>query len=206
MYHWGFELEGFYSEGVDATTLPPTNYPTDGFAGLVEVRNTGGNTSIADAYYALFPLINQYPSVDYSKTEHVFSGKERQLIRQRGVFKEPDTVSNLYGKEPKLLGNKTLASFQVNVSRQVTTFIGKGSEQVKVVKNLMFDMPQFIRNMDEEFKAEIKDSGRQAGCYAVKDNCRLEYRSLPNSVFKTDLAESAELIERIKNCVKLLGT
>lgn len=199
MFKWGFELEGFFKEG-EAVSLPPTNYPTDGFAGIVEVRNTGGNSDIADAYYALFPLINRYPNVDYSITEHVFSGKERQLIRQRGVYKEPDLVSNLYNKEPKLLGNKTLASFQVNVSRQSTSYVGSDSS-IKVTNNLMFDMPKFIRNMDEEFAKEIKDSGRQIGCYAVKDNCRLEYRSLPNSVFTTDLASSAELIKRIKNCL-----
>lgn len=67
----------------------------------------------------------------------------------------------------------------------------------------MLDVGSIVRRLDEEFEKEIKASNRQKGFYCLKDNnTRLEYRSLPSSVFKTSLLEIKELLSRIKAAVE----
>lgn len=199
MYKFGFELEGFYfppDSNSGEFTLPPKRYPNDGFAGLVEFRTVGGS-DIETAYYSLFKQLSDYPHVSYKTTEHIFNASEKSEIRRRGVYKEQVNVQNLYGKPPRDAGRRTLASFQVNLSNQTRRVVGDKT----ITVDCMFDMVQFIRSMDKEFAFEIKVAKRQPGMYAIKDGFRLEYRSLPNSVFSCNYAESRDVIRRILSCL-----
>jgi hypothetical protein len=65
----------------------------------------------------------------------------------------------------------------------------------------MFDFRPIIERLDKEFAAELKMSNRQPGFYAVKDDCRVEYRSLPNFVFTPDLAKIKPLLERFQRAI-----
>ena len=47
----------------------------------------------------------------------------------------------------------------------------------------LLDVARIVKLLDKEFAKEITDSKRIKGEYAIKDNVRLEYRSLPASAF-----------------------
>jgi hypothetical protein len=113
---FGFELEGFHrQDGVVA--LPPNNYPTDGFPGLCEVRTTGGK-SMEDAYFELLQQYHKYP-FDHQLFEHTYTPAEKRELRARDNRKDALMIGNIYGKEPRALGNRTIASLQVNMSYQI---------------------------------------------------------------------------------------
>ena len=191
MYHYGFELEGFFRNAEGNVTLPPKHYTHDDFPGLVEVRNNGGG-DLSDQLYLLLAKKDQYPDVDFQLCAHKFSPKEKAAIRARHYEKGGVSINNVYGKNPRDIGSLTLASFQINIS----LYKGEVSGQKKYG---IFDFVQTIRNLDEEFKEEIKDHARQPGFYSVKDDIRVEYRSLPNAVI--EIVPPQELIKRIKKCV-----
>lgn len=190
MYHYGFELEGFFKKDGEVI-LPPKHYTHDDFPGLVEVRNTGGGP-LSDQLYLLLAKRDEYPDVDFMKWEHKFSPKERAAIRARHYEKGGVKINNIYGKDPKDIGSRTLASFQINIS----LYRGEVNGQKKYG---IFDFVQVVRNLDEEFNSAIKSCGRQPGFYSIKEDIRLEYRSLPNAVIGND---PQRLIKKIKGCVE----
>lgn len=156
-----------------------------------------------DQYLNLFKQIfklNLTPEVvDFGLHVHKFQTRDLVKIRSlMNVSKGRLSVKNIYNKEPKYLNNKTIASFQVNVSNLLSP-----SHTLKEItypaRYGVVDVYTIVRNLDEEFKEEIKSSGRQPGMYAIKDSIRLEYRSLPNFVFNRT---SMDVIERIRRCVE----
>lgn len=215
MFNYGFELEGFIRNKEGNITLPPKDFPVDGFPGLVEIRTTGGNDlekAYADTLKGLLNLTGRLSdkTLDITTSEHKFSGGEISLLRKDRVFaKEPLNVQNLYGKEPRNLSGRTLASFQINVSytrsHEYTTesvVEGKIKKFTKPVEYGQLDVGGIVRRLDKTFSEEIKLSKRQPGMYAIKDGFRLEYRSLPNSVFATSLIEASVLLKKIKEAVE----
>lgn len=190
--NWGFELEGFYLNH-GGVTVPPVDYPTDDFPGLVEVRSVGGG-GLEKQYYDILNQVRKYPA-NYLLHEHTFSGKDLQKIRARHYEKGGVVISNVYGKHPKNAGRKTLASFQINISMPVGCKDG-------VVQYSLFDYVDIIRRLDREFEEEIKSAGRQPGFFSIKDRARLEYRSLPNFVFRTEPYHITSLLERIQKAVR----
>lgn len=200
MIRYGFELEGFYIGPKFEVELPPKSYPTDGFPGLVELRTYDGDTA-ENAYGKICALSVDTPGVDFKRSEYVFPREFRAEIRRRHSEKTAWDIQNLYGKAPRLLGNKTIASFQVNVSNELSSPRTDNDGKFFPARFGLLDVPRIVRAFDDVFKHEIKDSKRQPGEYCIKDN-RLEYRSLPNSVFSFDPAEAREFISKIKKCVE----
>lgn len=208
---YGFELEGFAvsSTGV---AIPPKSWSTDGFPGLVEFRTIGGDT-IEKQLGSLVTEIISLPkqggyAVDWGRTEFKFSAEQMAEMRKTRHFDKCQVdVQNIYGKSPRRLGNLTIASFQINISNQITTgYTEKKIEMKTIVERHrpatygLLDVHGIVKRLDLEFSKEIKDSGRQPGMYAIKENIRLEYRSLPNSVFKID--RLSNLAERIRSAVE----
>ncbi len=184
---FGFELEGFYKEA-GKIALPPKHYPTDGFPGLCEVRTNGGK-SLELAYFELLNEFRRYP-FSTLHAEWTFTPEEKRRIRARHSEKTAVDIRNIYYKLPKALGNRTLASLQINFSRE------NGVTERGDTKYGLFDYFPIIKQLDEEFSSEIIASGRQCGWYAVKGD-RVEYRSLPNTIFTTDLNGITALLNRI---------
>ena len=206
---FGFELEGFTREKhSDLITIPPTTIPVDGFPGLVELRNTGGDdlfdqlAIIAKRVMGLRIDLKRFMMYeDFQTTEYKFSGQEMaQLRRSRAFHKDVVDIQNIYGRQPRRFGNRTLASFQVNVSNQIgwsrTERLGDKTIDIPARYGLL-DIKNIVKSLDEEFEKEIKESNRQPGMYAIKDNIRLEYRSLPNSVFDIDYQNLLERLRRV---------
>lgn len=199
MFRYGFELEGFYTTKELGTTLPPLGWPTDGFPGLIEVRTVGANT-LEDAYLKLLIEYFKY-NFDTQIYEHTFSPEEKVLLRKRRYEKDILDLGNIYGKKPRALGNRTLASFQINISNQIRPSRYDEKGVFHTAEYGLFDYLPIIRRLDWDFRYEIKEAKRQPGFYAIKDGVRVEYRSLPNTVF-TKGNDILKFIERIRKCVE----
>lgn len=193
-FMFGFELEGFFRGSDGVITAPPKSYPRDGFPGLVEIRTFGG-AELDKAITQLTSGIMQYTSVDYSIDSYTFPAEKKALIRKLyGSNKQPLEKFNLYGSKPKLYGNLSTTSLQVNFSSLLRSD--------RVVKEVtipaaygLFNFHSLILALDAEFAKEIKDSKRQKGEFCIKENTRLEYRSLPSSVITSGGKASLESIK-----------
>jgi hypothetical protein len=199
MFKFGFELEGVYLPH-GQVEVPPKEYPTDGFPGLVELRTSGYKT-LREAYGDILVQYSDCTDVTFTEYEAFFDSKQRAELRCREERKSAWDIQNLYGKAPRLLGNRTIASCQINVSNLL-------SEQRTDDKGVyhsprwgLLDVPRIVRALDEEFADEIKEARRQPGEYCIKD-VRLEYRSLPNFAFELDLTKAKEFLNRIDNCIQ----
>lgn len=208
MIRYGFELEGFATLA-NVPVIPPKEWPVDGFPGLVEIRTTGGkglHSAYAQILEGIIGLRQNSYSVDFRTCEWKFSGKEiAEMRRTRDFRKDYLDVKNIYGKEPRNLNGKTLASFQINISNvfsdEHTRIVG--SERVTYpTRYRQLDVYRIVKRLDQEFSSEIRQSKRQPGMYALKDECRLEYRSLPNFIAELDMRFIPLFLERIKSAVE----
>jgi len=211
---FGFELEGFYFEVKEDEhgrkykniTVPPTDYSTDGFPGLVEIRTAKPSTNIFEAYMNMIACYrDSIKNVDFSCHTHTFSKEDKAVIRTKYHVKEAVKIRNIYGKAPRLLGNKTIASFQINISNIVASrssyVLHDGSELELSDQYGLFDFANIIRALDKAFEKEIKEARRQPGEYAIKGN-RLEYRSLPNFVAPlTNMQDIYEFIDKLSKII-----
>lgn len=205
MLRYGFELEGFLEKD-NQVVIPHRDFPVDGFPGLVELRNVGG-ASLEDSYskilaaYLALPKI--HGTVNFARPEHVFTGKDMQTLRAHSVFdKRLLSIKNIYGRSPRRLGNKTMAALQINVSEQVAPERIDEKGYRHAPRYGLLDVYGIVSRLDKEFEKEIRESKRQPGMYAIKDYYRLEYRSLPNSVFKFSIDEAEVVLNRISNAVE----
>ena len=78
-YRYGFELEGFCTTSTGAVIIPPKNYPTDGFPGLVEVRTNGGD-DIEKQYFKLLSGVAKYPDVHFDHCFHRLEIAKHSLL------------------------------------------------------------------------------------------------------------------------------
>lgn len=207
-YRYGFELEAFYSSkssmhakaGIE---IPPKEYPVDGFPGLVEIRTVNHDDLYTSYYQLLKHIANE---VDIEKLiftpYHTFTAEEKRELRKRNAPpKKPVDIQNLYGKKPRSLGNKTIASFQINISNLTKYSFTDKNGVFHPEEFGLLDVGRIVRNLDKAFATQIKESGRQPGEYAIK-GCRLEYRSLPNSVAPINLEDIPEFLQSIKKAVE----
>lgn len=196
MFHFGFELEGFEQDSSGKINLPSKDRTTDGFPGLIEIRTKGG-AGLQEAY---FDLLRQYVMnpFDTVTNRHKFTLEELRTLRKTGWHKEALTLSNLYNKAQKDLKGTTIASLQLNFSCvDHLSYVDRDGKTVPT-KYKLFDFVPIIRELDSLFHQEIVGAGRQIGWYAVKDGYRVEYRSLPNSVFTTNDVMIKNLLGHIK--------
>lgn len=198
---FGVELECFYLDQFGEVCVPPAHLPTDGFAGLVEFRTIGGQ-SLAAAMGDISTQIMQTQEacrLAHHIDRHTFSGHELAVIRRRANVpaKSFDEIENIYGLAPKNLKGAAIASFQVSFSQPGGSHYTRNTPDARLVQGYdVFDFVPYIRRLDKEFKAEISASGRQPGFYAVKGD-RVEYRSLPSSVYKYHTEAIDALYQRL---------
>lgn len=204
MFKYGFELEAFALRGDIELTIPPNrSWPVDGFPGLIEFRSSGGK-DIHDAFGDLLSHMSRYPNTyTYEVNEHKFIAQEKAILRRdRSFQKDYVDVQNIYGKEPRDVGSKTLASFQINISNELYSEYKDKDGSIRPARYGLLDIPNIVKRLDHEFAVFIKASNRRPGFYAIKDGYRLEYRSLPNSVFPKQINEIERFLTRIKKAVE----
>jgi hypothetical protein len=181
---FGFELEGFFvNKETGVPDIPPKNYPKDGFPGLVEIRTQGAN-SLAGGLGEILCSMKLWDNVDFQLPSYKFSAKQISELRKKYSFvKSRVDVQSIYNKAPRLSGGRSLSSFQISIS----DLNFKNEPQ-------LFDFVPIIRRLDELFKVDIQQAGRQLGVYCIKGP-RIEYRSLPSFVFeKYGVAELFKMI------------
>lgn len=206
MFKYGFELEGFAVTGVNDVVIPPDDWPVDGFPGLVELRTVGPldlHRAWADILMIDLKTRTQLIHTNYEITEHKFSGMEMSTLRAtRDFSKRQLKVCNIYNKAPRRTGNRTLASLQINISNMLSNEYRKVDGTFVPAAYGLLDVHGIVRRLDQEFKTDITNSKRQPGMYAIKDSVRLEYRSLPNSVFEFNAKHAKDFLNRIECAVE----
>ncbi len=197
-YRYGLELECFYS--VDGMIqIPPKEFPVDGFPGLIELR-TDGHHTLEGAFAKLYEVDFRLPQGNLMFIcEHKFTPAEKRELRKRHWIKDTCDIQSLYGKKPKDLRGKTIASLQINISNLVRSSFKDDKGVYHSDQFSLLDIPRIVRALDQEFESEIKVAKRQLGEYCVKGD-RLEYRSLPNSVWS--FLTPKQLIKRIRKVVE----
>lgn len=202
---FGFELEMFCGtdETENGVRIPSLDMPTDGFPGLVEFRTIGGmSLEAAWSKIAEQAVIYRFSDADLRLTQARFTTDQISAMRKQGRFRKPIVhVRNVYGKKQKDLKGLTLASFQINMSHQLSAECKDDKGVFHPARYGLLPCEPIVRELDKEFQVYIKSAKRQPGMYAIKDNIRLEYRSLPNSVFSFNPTEAYRLTKRIKEAV-----
>lgn len=185
---------------------PPKNdsSPKDGFPGLCELRTTGGKgleEAAAELHLQLLRL-RRMPYVDFSAYDYKFSGAEMAYMRKNFRFeKDQIDVLNIYGKKPRALNGRTLASFQINISNLLHSEYKKNDVVIPATYGIL-DVYGIVSRLDKAFAADIKNSNRQPGMYCIKDDVRLEYRSLPNSAWRFQPDAERNVLAKIKKAVE----
>lgn len=190
MYIFGLELETFLVNNNNEIIIPnPEIHPTDSCIGLLEFRSKPNpniftcfgeiESQLQEFNYKnkdLYPLIIAY---------HTFTTTQKQLIRKRTTnhCKSYLNTQNIYGLKPKAIGNKSIASLQINISNQISPEYKQENITIPARYGLL-DINNIVSSLDNTFKNEIKNQQRQIGWYAIKDQIRLEYRSLPNTIYE----------------------
>lgn len=207
---YGLELECFTVNQKDEVILPLSHFPKDGFPGIAEFRTVGGD-SLSKAYWNVFNQFAQarvdvHCRATLKLTEYKFSAAQMsELRRHNRMVKEAIDVKNIYGRAPRSSNGKSLASLQINVSNCIeperTRRVGKTS-YLEPARYGLLDVNGIVKRLDKAFEKEIKESNRQPGMFCIKDNIRLEYRSLPNTVFTANPVLVPALIRKIRTAVE----
>lgn len=189
MYIFGLELETFLMNEKDEIIVPdPKIHPTDSFIGLLEFRSKP-NSNIFTCFGEIESQIQEFIykhkySCPCLISNHTFTPTQKQLIRKRTEIHNKSYLDaqNIYNLKPKTLNNKTIASLQINISNEISPQYTHKEILIPAVYGLL-NINKIISSLDTRFKDDIKTAGRQPGWYAIKDQIRLEYRSLPNDIY-----------------------
>ena len=102
------------------------------------------------------------------------------LLSCRRAFAKPLLAyQNLYGYSEHKNRNKKTAGIHISFSVE-RTIRDRAGKEIATVKE-MFDWAQIFRKLDAAFAAEIKAAQRHPGFYELKQDGRIEYRSLPTN-------------------------
>lgn len=204
---YGLEHEFFVqdSSGSFICLTPERGIPADDCLLLAESRGEpAGN--IVDAVHNL--MASNY-RLDKLVTEKGFSLVQvncatipRITHREalRGIrAKGPSLFKNLYGHLEDVKEDRNVVNAAIHVSftnERVLTYMehtqGASTGRQREQKfNTLWDYVQMFRHLDEAFKEEISGANRLPGFYEIKEDGRIEYRSLPAT---TSLEKIIEVI------------
>jgi hypothetical protein len=195
---YGLEKEYFVFKPEDLVNpvVCPGSLNPDGCGFLAEARGEPFTNPI-NAVYSLLAdehrlqgvaiklglVLVAMPIFKVSKTVRTAAGR----IYQKGLTK----YQNLYGYENhKNVGLEHTAGVHVSVTDgAILSYVNKNDQLVERKYNANFDWPRLFTGMDRTFKLDIKEAKRLPGFYELKDDGRVEYRSLPNNVDLMRLAD-----------------
>ena len=187
MFRIGLELEDFCVNKNNEVVLIPkgSNIPYDDCGWLIEYRSS----PCKDIVEAVFSLrADEYKNIETLKKFNV-SGvrvpvmkpdKAVRIAARKRFTKGLVKFNNIYGYQ---YHKNTLAEAIASVHVSVTFDVEGKHGPI----NKMWDFPDFIRYMDQKFAKEIAEAKRRPGFYEIKNDGRVEYRSLPNNVNQTKL-------------------
>ena len=194
MLKWGLEKEFFL---LDQENKPQVinhewSLPFDECGWLVESRSNPFH-NIIDAVFSLkaeiYKIEQTLAKVNESLKTTVLRlddtpvykvDRKARVTAARSYGKPPIKYQNFYGHDHhKNAITEATAGVHISVTNPNTISQKDGSIYTYCSN---FDWPQIFLTLDREFKEEIKAAKRQPGFYEMKQDGRVEYRSLPSNV------------------------
>jgi len=181
---FGFEKEFFVMKGREVV-LCPNGVPADECGWLAEARGEPRD-DIAEAYFSLEADIYRLEqraekaSVDLKEVPLMKVSRKTRLAAARQHHKGRITYQNIYGHERHKF-NMSEAAAGLHISFTDAMHVRTEHDGTQVV-NQLFDFVQIFRALDKAFATEILLAKRKPGFYEIKNDLRIEYRSLPNNV------------------------
>lgn len=190
----GLELEGFFCKDGKPAVVP-VSVPHDDCGWLVEYRGAP-HCDPFDAVASLMadrervkPLIPKDAEVVFEN--HMKVDRDVKLAARRTFEKGLLKFQNLYGRRPSSLDH---AGIHVSFTKPREVTYTDGGREKKVVVNQLWDYVQLFKALDKLYAAEIKVAKRVPGFYEIKDDLRIEYRSLPNTIDLWELATNLKAL------------
>ena len=188
----GLEVEFFGFQKGKPIDMRKNGIPHDNFSILAEARGNPFNS----AYEAVYSVMGEIQRIkDLMKSEKIrpvfvdFLQKDQHvkfLISEMAPYMKGNRSRN-FGHSINEKDNDLITA-GLHISFTNPTVISNQYNQPTTV-NKLFDFVSLFKRIEKEFENEIKDSGRVAGEYKVKDDGRVEYRSLPATlIYKRDFA------------------
>ena len=191
----GLEKEFFIQKDGQYVIAPP-GLPYDESGLLAEARGQAFNCPV-EAVYSLNADIYKLNTKAKELSVNLFDNPIAIIPRQlkvkasRQFAKGLTKYENLYGHQYHR-NNRSENTAGIHIS--FTKPLKHIEDKVEFDYFSMFDWVQIFRQLDAEFKDEIKSSKRQPGFYELKPDGRIEYRSLPSN---TDLNKIIEILNKI---------
>jgi hypothetical protein len=176
----GLEKE-FFVKHNDKVIIVPDGMPFDDSGLLTEARSMPFD-NVVEAVYSLRASIHRLQEsaaklgLQLSDAPVEKIDRDTRIEATRKFSKGLTRYQNLYGfKHHRNSSNETPAGIHISFTNPSDFRHEKGT----FTYNRMFDYVGIFKYLDEQFKEEIKSSKRNPGFYELKEDGRIEYRSLP---------------------------
>lgn len=203
MLKFGIELEAFLVDKDNKPVLVPQCLPQDDCGFLVEFRGKP-STSIRDAVASVIAerwmvedrIASTRELIEYGLllSPTMVVGRDvrdaARRIHSKGVVRERNLYKYTHHRNKQ---TEATAGLHISFTNPCNRHVG---DNKFCEYNSMFDFPHLFRCLDEEFAETIKGAKRNPGFYELKDDGRVEYRSLPCTVDLRALINSVEHITR----------
>ena len=184
---FGLEKEFFcLSTEAKTVTVVPKGMAADSCGWLAEARGNAF-TNIVDAVFSLHADIHKLVKEAEGKnvilvdTPLLKVPRDVRVAAARASAKGLISYENLYGyQNHKNTGLDATAGVHISFTNPSTVSRGEDHEDIEYYK--MFDWFKVFSGLDKAFKEEIKAAKRLPGFYELKNDGRIEYRSLPANV------------------------
>jgi len=199
---YGLEQEFFITTNPGNELLIPHQIskllPIDSCGYLVEARGLPFD-NIYEAVYSLKAEVHKIQDMLPSNVMLINSPVEK--LSKDFLFKISRTYvkgitkyQNIYGyNNHKIKTNERTAGLHISFTDSVSYY---GKDNQKFYYNRNFDWLSIFKSLDDYFSTEIKESKRNKGFYEIKEDGRIEYRSLPTNI---DLNKVIRAINLINN-------
>lgn len=195
---YGLEKEYFLTDSKGKLIAVPTDkLPFDSCGVLVEARGKPYD-NIREAIFSLLAEEDRIKTIvknlGYNLIESPFEkiDKELKYLLMRTFDKGTIKYNNLYGYLKHKTGENIInAGIHISITEPIR--VKRENDYHIVNKNI--DWFRFFKYLDTCFKEEINQSRRNIGFYELKNDGRIEYRSLPNTI---NLTKVIDVIEQYK--------
>lgn len=188
MKKFGLEQEFFLVNNTTGEIVIPEdlklNLPTDSCGYLVEARGKAYN-NMYEAVYSLKAEVKRINDLVKNSGYHLGASPFEKLSKaflfkiSRRFIKGLTKYDNLYGFiNHKIKSNERTAGLHLSITDQYSLT----RDGYTFWYNQNFDYVQIFKKLDKYYKNDIKAAKRNQGFYEIKEDGRIEYRSLPNSI------------------------
>lgn len=193
---FGLEKEFFVMQG-DKCLIVPDGMPFDDSGVLTEARSLPfekPEEAVFSLHADIYRLQKQAEKLNLQLSDVPVKKIDRdtRLAASRKFSKGLTKYQNLYNyKHHKNTSNETPAGIHISFTNPQSKY---GKDNIKVEFNAIFDYVTIFKYLDQQFAEEIKTARRNPGFYELKEDGRIEYRSLPAN---TNLNKIIEVLKNL---------